>query len=178
MALPAGTWRSVPCSRGVIACSPKRWIRREVAQLAQDLELTFPNRVLEPEAFDVHASEAEIADIARKGASTLRSAFNARRVEELAGLAAAHGLSVVGPDDTRVALARASVRELYLTHPYIQEHASEAEEAIRSAFDQDASIEEVSGKAAAVLEEHGGIAAGLRFRPATVEGPVTAGSTA
>lgn len=149
-------------------------IRREVAQLAQDLELTFPNRVMEPDAFDVHASEAEVSEIARKGASALRVAFDTRRVEELAGLAAGHGLGVVGPGDTRMALIQASVRELYLTHRYLQEHASEAEEAIRSALEQDASIEEVSGRAAAVLDEHGGIAAGLRFRPAAIEGPVTA----
>jgi hypothetical protein len=151
-------------------------IKREVAQLAQDLKLTFPNRVLEPDSFDVHASEAEIAEIARQGASTLRDAFDARRVEELAGLAAAHGLGVVGPGDTRVALTQASVRELYLTHRFLQEHASEAEEAIRSALDQDASVEEVSGKAAAVLDERGGVAAGLRFRPTAIEGPVAAGS--
>jgi hypothetical protein len=37
-------------------------------------------------------------------------------------------------------------------------------------MDQDASVEEVSGRAAALLDEHGGLAAGLRFRPATLEG--------
>jgi len=147
-------------------------IKREVAQLAKDLAPALPNRVLDLDSFDVHASEAEIAEAARTGASTLRDDFDARRIEELAGLAAAHGLGVMGPGDTRTALAQASVRELYFTHRYLLDHASETEEAIRSALDQDASVEEVSGRAAALLDEHGGLAAGLRFRPAAVEGAV------
>ena len=80
----------------------------------------------------------------------------------------------MGPADTRTALLQASVRELYLTHRYLQEHASEAEEAIRAALEQDAEVEEVSGHAAALLDEHGGMAAGLRFRPSAIEGEVAA----
>jgi hypothetical protein len=147
-------------------------IKREVAQLAKDLESTSPNRVLELDSLDVHASEAEIAEAARAGASTLRDDLDAKRIEEIAGLAAAHGLGAIGPGDTRMALSQASVRELYLTHRYLLEHASETEEAIRAALDQDASVEEVSGRAAALLDEHGGLAAGLRFRPSAIEGAV------
>jgi hypothetical protein len=145
-------------------------IKREVAQLGKELEPVLPNRVLELDSFDVHAAEAEIAEAARTSASTLRDDLDAKRIEEIVGLGAAHGLGVVGPGDTRMALAQASIRELYFTHRYLQEHASETEDAIRAALDQDASVEEVSGRAAALLDEHGGLAAGLRFRPATLEG--------
>jgi hypothetical protein len=153
-------------------------IKREVAQLAKDLTQAFPHRVLELDSLDVHATEAEIAEAARTGASTLRDDFDAKRIEELAGHAAAHGLGVMGAGDTRLALSQASVRDLYFTHRYLQDHASETEEAIRSALDQDASVEEVSGRAAALLDEHGGLAAGLRFRPTMIEGAVAVESNA
>lgn len=149
-------------------------IKREAAQLAKELEATFPDRVRELDSFDVHASEAEIAEIARTSASTLRDAFDAKRIEELVGLAAAQGMGVMGPADARMALSQSSVRELYLTHRYLQEHASEAEEAIRAALEQDAVVDEVSGHAAALLDEHGGMAAGLRFRPTAIEGAAVA----
>jgi hypothetical protein len=56
------------------------------------------------------------------------------------------------------------VRDLYVTHRFLEDHAAEAERAIRAALDQDASVEEVSGQAAERLNEHGGMAVGLRFR--------------
>lgn len=149
-------------------------IKRETSQLAKDLEVAFPDRVLGLDSFDVNASEAEIAEMARTSASTLRNAFDARRIEELVGLAAAQGLGMIGAPDTRMALSQSSVRELYLTQGYLKEHASEAEEAIRSALEQDAVVEEVSGSAAALLDEHGGMAAGLRFRPSAIEDAVAA----
>jgi hypothetical protein len=67
----------------------------------------------------------------------------------------------------RTDLERRSVRELYLTGWYIAEHIAEAEDAIRRAFDRGAVVEQVSCDAAARLDEHGGIAARLRF-PAPV----------
>jgi len=119
--------------------------------------------------FDVHSSEAEITEAARAGASTLRDAFDANRLADIVELAGAAGVGVVGAVDTRWALDRASVRDLYVTRHYLDERAAEAEDAVRSALDQDASVEEVSGSAARQLDRAGGIAAGLRFRPATVE---------
>jgi stalled ribosome rescue protein Dom34 len=71
--------------------------------------------------------------------------------------------------DTQWALDQASVRDLYVTRHYLDEHAAEAEDAVRSALDQDASVEEVSGSTAEQLDRAGGVAAGLRFRPATLE---------
>lgn len=153
-------------------------IKRVVARLAEHLAPIAPNRVLELTSLDIHASEADIAQAARAGASQLRDAADARRVAEIAELAGAHGLGVVGPADARRALEQASVRELYLTHRFLEDHAAEAEDAVRAALDQDASVEEVSGQAAEHLDRSGGMAAGLRFRPSTTEGALDAANTA
>ena len=148
-------------------------IHRVVTRLAEQLAPIAPDRVLALDSLDVHASDAEIAEAARAGASTLRVASDAKRVAQIVDHAGAHGLGVLGPADTRSALGQSCVRELYLTHRYLEDHAAEAEDAVRAAIDQDASVEEVSGIAAERLDEHGGMAAGLRFRPATIEGAIT-----
>jgi hypothetical protein len=66
-----------------------------------------------------------------------------------------------------LALDQRRVRDLYITHRYLETHAAEAEGAVRSAIDQAASVEEVSGVAAAQLDAHGGMAARLRYRLAS-----------
>ena len=145
-------------------------IPRVVARLAQQLSPITPHRVLELAALDVHASEADIAEAARAGASTLRDASDGRRVAEIADLAEAGGLGVVGPTATRRALEQSCVHELYLTHQYLEDHAADAEDVVRAALDQDALVEEVSGDTAKRLDEHGGVAARLRYRVAEAEG--------
>lgn len=147
-------------------------IRRVVTRLVEQLAPIAPHRVLALESLDVHSSDAEIAEAARLGASALHVSSDAKRIAEIADLAGARGLGVLGPAETRLALEQASVRELYLTHRYLEDHAAEAEDAVRSALAQDASVEEVSGVAAERLDQHGGMAAGLRFRPATIEGTI------
>jgi stalled ribosome rescue protein Dom34 len=150
-------------------------IRRVVVRLASDLAAVAPNRVLEMPALDVHASEAKIAHAARVGASTLRAAFDARRVAEIVEEAGANGLGVIGAIDTRHALEQASVRELYITRRYLEEYAADAEDEVRLALDQNASVEEVSGAAAEDLDRSGGIAASLRFRAPPLEASPVAG---
>ena len=140
-----------------------------VRRLAQRLAAV-KDRALEAESLDVHATEAEIARAARDGASRLRDAAALRRVAALEDQAAAHGLAVTGPVATRVALEQASCRELFVTHRYVIEHPAEADEIVRTALDQDATVEEVSGDAAGRLDAVGGMAAGLRFRPALIDG--------
>lgn len=144
-------------------------IKRVAARLAQSLEPLAPNRVSLAGSLDVHASEAAIAESARSGASELRDRVDDRRIAEILDLAAAHGLGAVGPAEALSALEQSSVRELYVTHRYLEDHAAEAERAIRAALDQDASVEEVSGRAAERLNHYGGMAAGLRFRASPVE---------
>jgi hypothetical protein len=140
-------------------------IKRVAVRLAELLVPLAPGRVMQVDSLDVHASDAEIAERARSGASQLRDAMNDRRIAEIVELAGApHGLGTIGPADAFLALEHSSVRDLYVTHRYVEDHAAEAERAIRAALDQDALVEEVSGHAAERLNEYGGVAVGLRFR--------------
>lgn len=141
-------------------------IRRVTTSLAGDLEAHAPGRVLTLASLDVHATVSDIASAAREAASTLRDAHDTDRVASIAGQAAAHGLGVAGSVETKWALEQNSVRELYLTHAFLEDHGADAEDAVRAALGQDASVEEVSGDAARELDAIGGIAASLRFRPA------------
>ena len=100
------------------------------------------------------------------GASTLRNAVDAARIAEIADSDGATGLGAMGPAATRETLDQRRVRDLYLTHHYLENHAAEAEDAVRSAIDQGAAVEEVSGAAAEALDSRGGMAARLRYRVA------------
>jgi hypothetical protein len=134
--------------------------------LAQKLMPLAPDRVLSV-SLDVHASEAELAEAAQAGASTLRNAMDATRIAEIVDGEDATGLGAVGPAATRRTLDQARVRELYVTHRYLEHHAAEAEAAVRAAIDQSALVEEVSGVAAEQLDALGGMAARLRYRVAS-----------
>jgi hypothetical protein len=135
------------------------------ARLLEDLVRVAPDRVLELDSLDVHASDAEIADAARTGASALRDALDSRRIHEIVEAAGPHGLGAVGAEAIKDALDHVCVHQLYLTERYVAEHPIEAETAVRESLDQNARVEEVSGKAAELLDGLGGIAAALRFRP-------------
>jgi len=135
------------------------------ARLLADLTALAPDRVLELESLDVHGSDAEIADAARAGASVLRDTLDSRRIHEIVEAAGPHGLGAVGAEATKDALDHVCVHQLYVTDRYVAEHPVEAETAVRESLDQHAGVEEVSGKAAELLDGLGGIAAALRFRP-------------
>jgi stalled ribosome rescue protein Dom34 len=135
------------------------------ARLLADLTAAVADRVLELESLDVHASDAEIADAARAGASMLCDALDSRRIHEIVEAAGPHGLGAVGAEATKEALDHVCVHQLYLTERYVAEHPAEAETAVRESLDQNARVEEVSAKAAELLDGLGGIAAALRFRP-------------
>ena len=134
-------------------------------QLAGKLAAGAPDRVLNAESLDIHASEADLVDAAHEAASTLRNAMDAARIAEIVDRGEATGLGAVGPAATRQTLDQARVRDLYITHRYLEDHAVEAEAAVRSALDQAAAVEEVSGVAAEQLDAHGGMAARLRWKP-------------
>jgi len=136
-------------------------------QLAERLSSRARGRVLNVESLDIHASEADLAEAARVAASTLRNALDAARIAEIADRGEATGLGALGPAATRQTLDQRRVRELYVTHRYLEDHAAHAEDAVRSAIDQGAVVEEVSGAAAEQLDAHGGMAARLRYRVAS-----------
>jgi hypothetical protein len=145
-------------------------IKKVTSQLEGELASIAPHRVITVASLDVHASESAIVVAARAGAAELRDAADAKRISEIAGAAAAHGLGAVGAAATKYALEQACVRDLYVTDRYLGRYERDAEDAVRAALDQDAVVEEVSGKAAELLDAEGGIAAGLRFRPAPISG--------
>ena len=132
-------------------------------QLAERLASRAPERVLAV-SLDIHASDADLVAAAQAAASTLRNARDGARIAEILDRGEARGLGTVGPAATRATLEQGRVRELYLTRSYLENHAVEAETAVRSAMHQRAWVEEVSGIAAERLDAHGGMAARLRYR--------------
>jgi hypothetical protein len=132
-------------------------LRSALAQLA-------PGRIHLLESLDVHASDAAVEAAAREGASAMRDAADLTRIDEIIEHADGQGLGAIGPAATREALASRQVHELYVTHRYLVEHPAEAEDAVRAALAQGASVEEVSRAAAERLDAHGGMGARLRYR--------------
>ena len=139
-------------------------VPRASVELAQMIAESAPGRVLNMESLDVHASDAEICKAAEQGASALRDAVDLHRIEDIVEQANGTGFVALGPAETREALQQSRVRELYLTHSFIEDHAADAEDAVRSALYQGAFVEEVSREAAHQLDGHGGMAARLRYR--------------
>lgn len=129
------------------------------------------SRRLEPRtavvSLDVHANESVIAETAREHATRLRAREDLARVELVVDAKARGGAGAIGVQDTGRALVNGQVRELYLTSAFVQDHSDEADDAIRRAFDEGATVEHVSGDAAQRLDAAGGIAARLRFTIST-----------
>lgn len=123
------------------------------------------DRVSVADSLDVHSSPAEIAEAARRGVATMRERHDLEAVHEIARSAEAGARSALGEETTRKALAKSCVRELYLSPTFIDQRPEETSRALRRAFDQSAHVEVVTGKAAQQLDQLGGIAAQLRYRP-------------
>jgi hypothetical protein len=137
-------------------------IARVAAQLAKRLPHS-ERRVLRA-TLDVHATAAEIAAAARGAASRLRNDSDAQGLIDIDEAGRTAGMGVLGPDAVRAALELASVSELYFTHQYLLSRPADAEELIRGAVAQNASIEDVTGDPAVFLDARGGVAARLRWR--------------
>lgn len=133
--------------------------------LSTALERHVPGRVRVVESLDVHATMAQIAVAVRQAASTVRSEVDQARLEEIVEHANDPARAALGRTATLSALQKKRVRDLYLTHRYLEEHAEEAEGAVRAALDQDAVVEHVSHDVGRWLDERGGIAALLRSAP-------------
>ncbi|MGH7714087.1 MAG: hypothetical protein ACREOG_22595 [Gemmatimonadaceae bacterium] len=135
-------------------------------------------RVRHVPSLDIHASEAQIATAAQEGASAIRDDVDAQRIAEMTDRDEAQGMAALGRTAAQHALEQKRVRELYLTHRFIEEHTREAEDAVRDALDQGAMVEEVERAAAARLDKHGGIAARLRYRLTAPESATAAAAAA
>jgi Bacterial archaeo-eukaryotic release factor family 10 len=139
------------------------------AHLVQELNELAPGRVRQLVSLDIHASTAEIATAVQYGASQLRDELDAQRIGDMVENEQAIGLAVVGRTATDRALQEKRVRELYLSHGFLEDHMRDAEDAVRDALDQGAAVEEVERSAAERLDRYGGIAARLRYRLTVAE---------
>jgi hypothetical protein len=136
------------------------------ADLVHLMAHSAPGRVAAIDSLDIHASDAEVAAAAERGASALRDAADLGKIEDIIGRSNGDGFVALGPAAARDALEQAQVRELYLTHAFIEDHGAEAEDLVRKALAQGALVEEVSREAARQLEASGGMAARLRYKRA------------
>lgn len=124
-------------------------------------ELT--SRAVQADRLDVHATKAEVAEVARQTASKLRDALDLERIDEAVASAASDGLGATGSVDTKRALEQGRARDVYFTLGFLEKNAADAEAAVRLALGSRTQVEHVSGAAAARLDEVGGIAARLRY---------------
>jgi hypothetical protein len=138
-------------------------VPRARALAARVAGATAPGRVLELDSLDVHATEANLVEAARTGASAIRNANDGVRIAGLIDRSGPHGRATLGRTTTRRALELGRVRELFITQHFIDGFESDAEFAVARAFRQAAGIEVVSGSAAERLDEYGGIGARLKF---------------
>lgn len=120
-------------------------------------------RTGEASGITVQSPNHELERAARQGASALRDAADARDLQKLTNGGDERHAAAVGENAARRALDNASVARLYLSSRYVAENAERAETAVRSALDQGADIETVSGGASEALDAMGGIAARLRY---------------
>jgi hypothetical protein len=162
--------------RAVELAGPHGWILvggipRVAARFEENVAAAAAGRVLRIDHLDVHSSEAMIADAARAGSATMRDALDVQSVTSIIDRAGAGGLGALGAPDLQKALTTESVHELFVTRKYLDDHAADAEEAVRAAFDQGATVVEVSGRAAELLDAKGGIGAELRFQAKPAEEP-------
>jgi release factor family 10 len=120
-------------------------------------------RAMHAERLDVHATKAEVAEVARQSASLMRNAEDSQLIGEALAGAAGNGRGVTGSLDTQRALAQGRARDVYFTQTFLENHSADAEVIVRLALGTQAQVEHVSGVAAARLDEVGGIAARLRY---------------
>jgi hypothetical protein len=130
------------------------------------LPVDVAQRATHAEGLDVHATKAEVAEVARQSASLMRNAEDLRLIDEALAGAAGNGRGVTGSVDTQRALAEGRARDVYFTQAFLENHTADAEAIVRLALGTQAQLEQVSGAAAARLDEVGGIAARLRYAAA------------
>lgn len=129
------------------------------------------------ETLDVHATEAEIARAAERGATEASRARDAAAIEEILSLARSRGKGLTGWTGTREALRQHAVDRLCFTERFLLAHPVEVELGVILALEQDADVAQVSGAGAERLDAEGeGIGVRLRFLPTRETPPVGAWS--
>ena len=147
-------------------------VRKTIAALSRAVQ----QRTGDAMGVSVHSPTHALTKVARDGASYLRGAADAQALRHLAESAGEREAAAVGESAVRRALEGSRVAQLYVSARFVKEHAEHAEAAVRSALEQSAGIETVSGEAGTSLDGMGGIAARLRYavRPPVGQLPVAA----
>jgi hypothetical protein len=147
----------------VLIGGTQEWARIVGSNLPRQLE----GRAMVTGSLDHEASDAEIAQAAKRAASELRSAHGGALVDRLVERAGGNGRAAAGVPAVQRALGAQAVDLLLISPDFIRENDREAEDAIRAAIAQGADVEVLSTSAAEHLARTGeGIAARLRFAPA------------
>lgn len=111
-----------------------------------------------------NATDEEIATAAKHAGSALRATRGSALLGTMLERAGAEGLAVRGVPATQRALRTSAVDLLVLSPAFLFTDADEAETSVRSALEQGARVEVLSGEAAEKLDrEAGGIAGQLRY---------------
>ena len=131
--------------------------------LLRSLPMDVRQSAMHAERLDVHATKAEVAEVARQSASQMRNAEDLQLIDEALAGAAGNGRGVTGSLDTERALTQGRARDVYFTQTFLEKHSADAEAIVRLALGTQAQLEQVSGAAAVRLDEVGGIAARLRY---------------
>lgn len=136
-----------------------------VAAAASRLPKALDGRVLEQPSLFVDMKPAEVKDATRAAASELTRVRHKELLERVLDAASAKGRGCTGRKETEQALNDRRVETLLMSRAFILDNPDLADRCVGAALEQDADVEELSGEAAQRLdEEHGGIAAELRYR--------------
>ena len=136
-----------------------------VAGAGRMAEKPLRGRVLEDPSLHLDLGTEEVKEAARKGASALTHLAQERLLDEVVELTGAGGKGCLGAEDTVKALEARCVDTLLLSREFIVGSPDLADRSIRMAFDQDATVKELSSGGGARLDQHGGgVGARLRYR--------------
>jgi hypothetical protein len=142
---------------------------KATAIAARALPPNVASRAVIAEALPARASTATIRAEAARCAAVLREARDRARVQIVAEAWGADERGTMGLVPTLRALAERSVEELLVSEHFLAHEPENAERVARSALEQGAVIEVVSGEAGSQLDAAAhGIGAKLRFTPAGV----------
>jgi len=133
-------------------------------RLLQQLNGNMSDRAVEVGSLHLAMTSAEVRTQAEASATELTRRLQHRLVEELLDRARSGGRGVLGDEETATALLEGRVDTLVLTRDFREARAERADHMVGTGFERRASLEEVSGPGAEVLDEAaGGVGALLRW---------------
>jgi len=137
--------------------------REAVAAVEQQLAEA-ADRLVVRSTLHLGMSSSEVRDIVEEAASVLTGRQQADLLAAVIDAARSGGKGTLGGDATEDALRAARVETLLVTRGFRERHPDLADHFVGTAFEQGASVEELSGENAERLDQEAqGVAARLRF---------------